>query len=73
MKSTVVFSLWIRRLTCNPELMSFTELNGRQWDDETQKYLVNFFHAVESEPSFQSLYHSLTDNEREKLQRMDQH
>ncbi|MCJ1347926.1 hypothetical protein MMC31_006156 [Peltigera leucophlebia] len=55
------------------ELMNFTELSGRQWDDETQKYLVDFFHAVESEPTFQNLYHSLTDNEREKLQRMDQH
>lgn len=52
--------------------MNFTELSGRQWDDETQKYLVDFFHVIESEPSFQSLYHSLTDNEREKLQRMDQ-
>lgn len=52
--------------------MNFTEFSGRQWDDETQKYLVDFFHVVESEPSFQSHYHSLTDNEREKLQRMDQ-
>lgn len=65
--------MWIISLTGNSELMNFAELSGRQWDDETQKYLVDFFHTVESEPGFQSLYHSLTDNEREKLQRMDQH
>lgn len=53
--------------------MKFHEFNGRQWDDETQKYLVDFFHAIESEPDFQTLYHSLTDMEREKLRRMDQH
>lgn len=48
-----------------------TKWNTRQWDDETQKYLVDFFHAVESEPQFQTHYHSLTDLEREKLHRMD--
>lgn len=58
------------------ELMTFmneSKWNERQWDDETQKFLVNFFHSVEAEPDFQSLYHSLTDIEREKLRRMDQH
>lgn len=43
----------------------------RQADDETQKYLVQFFHSVESEADFQALYHALTDAEREKLQKMD--
>jgi hypothetical protein len=43
----------------------------RQTDDETQKYLVQFFHSVENEAEFQSLYHSLTDAERDKLRKMD--
>ena len=43
----------------------------RQADDETQKYLVQFFHSVEAEADFQALYHALTDAEREKLQKMD--
>lgn len=58
------------------ELMTYmdeSKWNARQWDDETQKYLVEFFHAVEAEPDFQNQYHSLTDVEREKLHRMDQH
>ena len=45
--------------------------NRRQADDETQKYLVQFFHSVEAEADFQSLYHALTDAEREKLHKMD--
>lgn len=45
--------------------------NRRQADDETQKYLVQFFHSVETEADFQGLYHALTDVEREKLQKMD--
>jgi hypothetical protein len=45
--------------------------NRRESDDETQKYLVQFFHSVETEAEFQSLYHSLTDAERKKLHRMD--
>ena len=56
------------------ELMSYADesrWNRRQADDETQKYLVQFFHSVEAEPEFQLLYHSLTDAEREKLQKMD--
>lgn len=53
-------------------LVDQSKWNARQWDDETQKYLVEFFHAVEGEPDFQSQYHSLTDVEREKLRRMDQ-
>lgn len=58
------------------ELMTFmneSKWNERQWDDETQKFLVNFFHTVETEPDFLNHYHSLTDIEREKLHRMDQH
>lgn len=56
------------------DLMSFADesrWNRRESDDETQKYLVQFFHSVETEAEFQTLYHSLTDAEREKLQRMD--
>lgn len=45
--------------------------NGHQSDDETQKYLVQFFHSVEAEVEFQGLYHSLTDAEREKLHKME--
>ena len=43
----------------------------RQADDQTNKYLINFFHSVENDPLFQSLYPLLTDAEREKLQHMD--
>lgn len=53
--------------------MNESKWNERQWDDETQKFLVNFFHTVETEPDFLNHYHSLTDIEREKLHRMDQH
>ena len=44
----------------------------RSSDDETQQYLIAFFHSVGSDPRFQELYHSLNDNEREKLQNMTQ-
>jgi uncharacterized protein YihD (DUF1040 family) len=51
--------------------MDESRWNTRQTDDETQKYLVEFFNNVSSEPGFQELYHSLTDEEREKLHKMN--
>ena len=44
----------------------------RQTDEESNKFLVQFFHSIENDPLFQSLYHSLNDAERDKLQYMDQ-
>lgn len=42
-----------------------------QLDDDTQSYLIDFFKQASTEPNFQNLYHGLTDEEREKLQSMD--
>lgn len=56
------------------ELMGYmdeSQWQQRQWDDETQRYLVNFFKQVSTEPEFQNLYHLLNDDEREKLHEMD--
>ncbi|KAL9603226.1 MAG: hypothetical protein Q9179_002265 [Wetmoreana sp. 5 TL-2023] len=56
------------------ELMSYADeskWNVRQWDDETQQYLVNFFKQASTEPDFETLYQGLTDEEREKLHRME--
>lgn len=61
-------------LTHTLELMSYVDesrWNARQWDDETQKYLVEFFHTIEAEPDFRNQYQFLTEVEREKLRRMD--
>ena len=52
-------------------LMDESRFNYHGGDDETNKYLVHFFHSIENDPLFQSLYHSLNDAEREKLQNMD--
>lgn len=46
--------------------------NTHETDDATQKYLVDFFNSISKEPGFQELYHSLTDAEREKLQKMNE-
>ena len=46
--------------------------NFRSSDDETQRYIIGFFHSIGSDPRFQDLYHSLNDTEREKLQNMTQ-
>lgn len=51
--------------------MDESQWQQRPWDDETQQYLVHFFKQVSTEPEFQSLYHSLNDDEREKLHEMD--
>lgn len=56
------------------ELMSYADeskWNVRQWDDETQTYLVEFFKQASTEPDFEHLYQGLTDEEREKLHRME--
>ena len=53
-------------------LMNEARFNHRAADDETNKYLVHFFHSIEHDPLFQGLYHSLNDAERDKLQNMDQ-
>lgn len=41
-------------------------LTGRQVDDATQKFLVDFFRAEGADPGFQSLYGQLTDEERKR-------
>lgn len=46
--------------------------NSRSSDDETQRYIISFFHSVGSDPRFQELYHTLNEVEREKLQTMTQ-
>lgn len=53
-------------------LMDESRFNYRQADDETNKFLVDFFRSIYNDPLFQSLYPSLNDAEREKLQYMDQ-
>lgn len=52
--------------------MDEAKWSTHETDDETHKYLVNFFNSVSSETEFQELYHSLTDAERGKLQRMNE-
>ena len=44
-----------------------SQWNDRQWDDETQNYLGEFFRQVATEPDFPMLYQALSDVEREKL------
>ena len=53
--------------------MDETLWNTRQtgYDDETQKYLVQFFNEIANEPSFQQQFHALNDAERSKLQEMN--
>ncbi|KAL8781858.1 MAG: hypothetical protein Q9213_005799 [Squamulea squamosa] len=60
--------------TTTAELMAYgdeSRYNVRQWDDETQTYLVEFFKQASTEPDFQDLYQGLTDEEREKLHQME--
>jgi hypothetical protein len=51
--------------------MDESRWNTRQIDDETQKYLVEFFNNVSNEPGFPELYQALNDEEREKLHNMN--
>ena len=52
--------------------MDESRWNSRQSDDQTQKYLVDFFNHVSNEPDFQELYQSLNNEEREKLHKMNE-
>ena len=52
--------------------MDESRWNTRHTDDETQKYLINFFNSISNEQGFQELYHSLNDEEREKLHKMNE-
>ena len=38
--------------------------NGRSWDDETQRYLSDFFAQISPDAEFQALYPQLTDAEK---------
>lgn len=52
------------------ELMAFAEESpyaARQRDDETQAYLIQFFHDVASKPGFAEIFGSLSGEEQEKL------
>ncbi|KAL8732492.1 MAG: hypothetical protein Q9166_002706 [cf. Caloplaca sp. 2 TL-2023] len=60
--------------TTTADLMAYADesrYNVRQWDDETQTYLVDFFKQASTEPNFRDLYEGLTDEEREKLHQME--
>lgn len=51
------------------DLMSFMEGSTRQRDDETQRYLIEFFivAARENTGNFQEWYNALTEEEKSKL------
>jgi hypothetical protein len=52
------------------ELMAFAEEKpyaSRQRDDETQAYLIQFFHNAASKPDFQEVFNALAPAEQEKL------
>jgi hypothetical protein len=55
--------------TTKHDLMSFIEGGQRQRDDETQKYLTEFFMrcAQENTANFQEWYNMLTEEEKAKL------
>ncbi|KAI4277357.1 MAG: hypothetical protein LQ337_001848 [Flavoplaca oasis] len=60
--------------TTTAELMAVMDesrYNVRQFDDETQTYLVEFFKQASTEADFGDLYQGLTDEEREKLHQME--
>ena len=69
------------RIECSLTLSTIAGLMGlmdeSQWttrltDDETQRYLVEFFNQISTEPGFQDMYNSLNDTEKEKLQKMNE-
>ena len=41
--------------------------NSRQRDDETQAFLVDFFRSAAAAPQFADMYHSLTQDEQQRL------
>ncbi|RDI78933.1 hypothetical protein Vi05172_g11033 [Venturia inaequalis] len=56
--------------TTKQELMAFAEetpYSQRHRDDETQAYLIQFFHAAGTRPSFTADFNALTPEEQEKL------
>ena len=64
----------LRLADIRPELMSFADesrWDARQYDDETHRYLLAFFHEMASQPMFQELFRLLTDEEREKLKKLE--
>lgn len=44
-----------------------TPYSQRHRDDETQAYLIQFFHAAGTRPSFTADFNALTPEEQEKL------
>ena len=52
--------------------MDESRWSTRQSDDETQRYLIDFFNNVSNEPGFQDLYQNLNNEEREKLHKMNE-
>lgn len=51
--------------------MDETLWNHRGTDDETQKFLVQFFNEISHDPAFQKMYPMLSDAERRKLNEMN--
>lgn len=52
------------------DLMALAEDNPyaqRQRDDETQAYLIEFFHGAAAKPGFDAVFAALTEAEQEKL------
>lgn len=53
------------------ELMGFAEGDSnRQRDDETQAYLVQFFHEEAAKPGFQEIFAALTPEEQDRLRNL---
>jgi hypothetical protein len=44
-----------------------TPYSTRQRDDETQAYLIQFFHDAATKPTFTEVFNALTPEEQEKL------
>lgn len=67
-------TVWLDPTDGLAELMSLADesrWDARQYDDETHRYLLAFFHEIASQPMFQELYRMLTDEEREKLGKLE--
>lgn len=57
-------------LNFGTDLMAFAEERpyaGRQRDDETQAYLIQFFHDAATKPGFAEVFSALSSEEQEKL------
>jgi hypothetical protein len=44
-----------------------TPSSNRRPDDETQNYLIQFFHSIDQKPEFNEQFNALTPEEQEKL------